>query len=268
MFFLGKVLALITQPLVWVVLVLLAACVALLLRRERSGLRLVALALGLMALTAWQPVSDFLLRQLEETYSEMMPGVDLKTYTGVIVLGGAMEYGYIQDGHHQPLLNSAGERMTETVALLKRAPHLRVLFTGGEGRIRGSGQTEAERAKLFFDALGVPAGQVQYEDRSRNTYENAMLTALLPNVSLNDHWLLLTSASHMPRSMATFIRAGWNVTAYPVDFRTGQRGDWLDFILVRRLCTLGNFPPRTGGHPGLQIDRAPIGLSGRSTGVA
>jgi uncharacterized SAM-binding protein YcdF (DUF218 family) len=80
--------------------------------------------------------------------------------------------------------------------------------------------------------LGVPASQVQYEDQSRNTYENAVLTAKLTGVNPKDRWLLLTSASHMPRSMATFVKAGWNVTAYPVDFRTGQTSDWLDFNLA------------------------------------
>lgn len=232
MFFLGKVLALITQPLVWVVLVLLAACAALWLKRAKAGLRLVGLALGLMALTAWQPPSDFLLHALEAPYAEMAPGTHLVAYTGVIVLGGAMEYGSVQRDHLQPLLNGAAERMTATVALLRTYTHLRVLFTGGEGQLRGAGQTEAERARLFFESMGVPTAQVQYEDQSRNTYDNAILTARLPGVDPKDRWLLVTSASHMPRSMATFVKAGWNVTAYPVDFRTGQRSDWLDFSLA------------------------------------
>ena len=232
MFFLGKILALVTQPLVWVALVLVAACLALLLRRVKGGLRLVVLALGLMALTAWQPPSDFLLHQLETPYAEMAPGTNLAGYTGVIVLGGAMEYGHVQRDHQQPLLNGAAERMTATVALLRTNAQLRVLFTGGEGQLRGADQTEAERANLFFDSMGVPAGQVQYEDRSRNTYDNAVFTAKLPGVKTKDRWLLITSASHMPRSMATFVKAGWNVTAYPVDFRTGQRSDWLDFSLA------------------------------------
>jgi uncharacterized SAM-binding protein YcdF (DUF218 family) len=32
--------------------------------------------------------------------------------------------------------------------------------------------------------------------------------------------------------MATFKKAGWNVTAYPVDFRTGDSSDWLDFSMA------------------------------------
>lgn len=232
MFFLGKILGLITQPLVWVVLVLLAACLSLLLRRVTAGLRLVTLALGLLTLTAWQALPEFLLRQLETRYAEIAPDADLRGYTGVIVLGGATASGRVQQDHTQPLLNEAAERMTAPVAMLRTNSQLRVLFTGGEGSLRGIGQTEAERARIFFETLGVPASQVQYEDQSRNTYENAVLTAKLTGVNPKDRWLLLTSASHMPRSMATFVKAGWNVTAYPVDFRTGQTSDWLDFNLA------------------------------------
>jgi uncharacterized SAM-binding protein YcdF (DUF218 family) len=232
MFFLGKVLGLITQPLMWVVLVLLAACGALLLRRVRGGLRLLALALGLLTLTAWQPLPNLLLHQLEERYAEMAPDADLRGYTGVIVLGGATASGRVQQDHRQPLLGEAAERMTAPVAMLRVNPHLRVLFTGGEGSLRGVGPTEAERARTFFDTMGVPAGQVQYEDQSRNTYENAVLTAKLPGVNPKDRWLLVTSAWHMPRSMAVFVKAGWNVTAYPVDYRTGKTSDWLDFNLA------------------------------------
>ena len=35
----------------------------------------------------------------------------------------------------------------------------------------------------------------------------------------------------MPRSMATFEKAGWNVTAYPVDYRTGASTPWTDYDL-------------------------------------
>ena len=43
----------------------------------------------------------------------------------------------------------------------------------------------------------------------------------------DETWLLVTSAYHMPRSMALFRRAGFSVVAFPVDYRTfGDRRDW------------------------------------------
>lgn len=231
MFFASKILALVTQPLLWVFVLLLLSL--LVLRRwPRAGRRLVGTALAVLVLMAWKPLPEAIIRQLESRYPEMAPNAKLEGYAGVVVLGGATESGRTQMAHVQPMLNDAAERMTGTVAVLRANPQLRVLFTGGEGALMGVGQSEAERAKMFFDSLGLSGPQVQYESASRNTYENAVLTAKLPGVDPTHRWLLVTSAWHMPRSMATFAKAGWNVTAYPVDFRTGADSDWLDFSMA------------------------------------
>jgi len=37
----------------------------------------------------------------------------------------------------------------------------------------------------------------------------------------------------MPRSMALFRAEGWNVTPYPVDFRTYSHIRWKDYSLAR-----------------------------------
>nr|WP_315849227.1 YdcF family protein [uncultured Rhodoferax sp.] len=231
MFIASKILALITQPLLWVFVLLLLSL--LVLRRwPRAGRRLVSTALAVLVLMAWKPLPEAIIRQLESRYPEMAPNAKLEGYVGVVVLGGATESGRTQMAHVQPMLNDAAERMTGTVAVLRANPQLRVLFTGGEGALMGVGQSEAERAKMFFDSLGLSGPQVQYESASRNTYENAVLTAKLQGVDPTQRWLLVTSAWHMPRSMATFAKAGWNVTAYPVDFRTGDSSDWLDFSMA------------------------------------
>jgi uncharacterized SAM-binding protein YcdF (DUF218 family) len=148
------------------------------------------------------------------------------------VLGGATESGQVQQAHVQPLLKGAAERMTAPVAMLRRNPHLQLVYTGGEGSLFGSGPSEADRARVFFDSMGLPPDRVQYESASRNTFENAVLTAKMPGIDITQRWLLVTSASHMPRSVATFTKAGWNVTAYPVDFRTGTNTPWLEYSQV------------------------------------
>jgi uncharacterized SAM-binding protein YcdF (DUF218 family) len=63
---------------------------------------------------------------------------------------------------------------------------------------------------------------VIFEDRSRNTYENAVLSKALAGPAEGERWLLVTSAAHMPRSVGVFRQAGWPVIAYPVDFRTSD----------------------------------------------
>lgn len=231
MFVASKLLSFATQPLSWVVALLLLGLGLMSLRRT-WGVRLCWAALGVMLLQGWQLPPDALLRQLEAKYPGPGPTSSLQGYAGIVLLGGALESGHIWQTHGQVALNSAAERMTAPIALLRQYPHLRVLFTGGEGELVSSGMTEAERAKIFFDSMGVPAQQMIYESASHTTYENAILSAKVPGVDPTQRWLLLTSAFHMPRAMALFQKAGWNVTPYPVDFRTAGDTGWMSFSLV------------------------------------
>lgn len=230
MFFLSKILALITQPLGWVALLMLLALLWLRSKPQRAQ-RLLGSALMLMLLIGWQPLPHALIRQLEAQYPELPPQADTRGFVGVIVLGGATESGYIAQAHTQPLVTDGAERMTATVALLQRNPALRMVYSGGEGELLGTGPSEAERARGFFESLGVSGPRMRYEAVSRNTFENAILTAKLEGIDITQRWLLVTSAWHMPRSMGSFQKAGWNVTAYPVDFRTAPSTPWTEYSL-------------------------------------
>ena len=68
---------------------------------------------------------------------------------------------------------------------------------------------------------GVGMKRVTLEPQPRTTRENAKRVAALLGERCKQPWLLVTSAWHMPRSMSEFQAVGCNVTAYPVDFRTG-----------------------------------------------
>lgn len=228
MFFAAKFLAFITQPLAWVALLVLGSCLCN-ARLARCGQWLGASAFVLLVALGWEPLPDAVLRQLESVYPAVPPGTPLDGYEGVIVLGGALEPSYVWTTPNQSALNDAAERMTEVLPLLRRQPNLRVLFTGGEGEIFATHLPEAARAKQFFINQGIPAKQLLFESASRTTYENALLSKSVPGVNPAKPWLLLTSAWHMPRSMATFKSLGWQVTAYPVDFRSGQSTPWSQY---------------------------------------
>ena len=229
MSFIAPIFAALTQPLTWVLILLALSLAAK--RRPKLGRTLVATAMALLLLLGWQPLPDSLIRQLETQYAEIPPQADLSDYVGMVVLGGSTEASFVAIAHAQPMLNDAAERMTAPIAMLQRYPHLRMIYTGG-GTLQGVGViSEAQRAKIFFDSVGVSGPAVVYEGASRTTYENATLTAQLPSVVTGQRWLLVTSAWHMPRAMATFAKAGWNVTAYPVDFRTGLATPWTEYSL-------------------------------------
>lgn len=232
MFLASKLFSFATQPLAWVVVLLLGGLLCL-PRRRKWGMGLGWAALTVLLLQGWEPLPDALLRQLETQYPGPALQASLQQYAGVVLLGGALEPAYVWEGHGQPALNEAAERMTAPIALLQRYPHLRLLFTGGDGGLLAVGLTEADRARIFFDSAGIDPQRLVYESASRTTFENAVLSAAMPGVNPTQPWLLLTSASHMPRAMAIFRTAGWNVTPYPVDYRSGRHTPWTQYSLER-----------------------------------
>ena len=231
MFVVAQFLVFVTQPLAWVV-ALLVLSLWLPQRWSRLGRALQYSALIVLLLQGWEPLPDALLRRLEAQHPAPAQ-IDLKRYAGVIVLGGAMEAPYVWEGHTQPALNDAAERLTAALPLLQREPGLRLIYSGGIGGLKTEGITEAERARRFYTAVGVPEQRLLLEPAARTTYENAVLSAQLPGVDKTRPWLLLTSAWHMPRSMATFQKAGWNVTPWPADYRAGLETPWNEYSLAQ-----------------------------------
>ena len=236
MFLGSKLLIFLTQPLAWAAALMLLALV--LLGRaaaggRRWGLRALWLALFVLVLQGWEPLPDALLRQLEDPYTHTPSAQDVQSSHGVVVLGGALESSHVWEGRTQFALNDAAERMIAPLVLMRQKPALQLLFTGGEGDLLDRGMTEAARARVFYESLGLPPDSLLVEDKSRTTFENAVLSARVPGVDPTKPWLLVTSAWHMRRSLATFQKAGWNVTPYAVDFSTGSRTPLTAYSLVR-----------------------------------
>ncbi len=229
MFYASKLLSALTQPLAWVLLLLLVA-LFMFRRRPVGARRALTAALTVLLVVGWLPLPNVLLRQFENR--TQVPGGSLQPYAGIVLLGGAIEPPHLTEGRGQISLNEAAERMTVPVALMRQYPHLELLFTGGESGLLVEGTSAATSAQRFFRSLGVGDQRVIYESAARTTYENAVLSAAMPGVDKARPWLLVTSAWHMPRALATFRAAGWNVTPYPVDYLTGTRTRWSEYSLA------------------------------------
>ena len=71
---------------------------------------------------------------------------------------------------------------------------------------------------------------MMFEDKSLDTWQNAVFTKEMLNPKPGERWLLVTSATHMPRSVGIFRKIGFDVIPYPVDYQTGGvAGDFLGF---------------------------------------
>ncbi len=215
-FVLSKIVWIVLRPLTLLLLLLGAGLFLRRLGWRRAGGALLALSLGGLVLLDFTTLGDMALAPLENrfpTVAALPPDV-----TGLIVLGGAVEAGPKVAERGQVALNDGAERMTEAVALARRHPDARIAFTGFSGALMPDGPSEAEVARRFFESLGVDPARVTYEDRSRNTAENARFLKDIIAPKDGETWALITSAAHLPRAVGCFRQVDWAVLPYPVDF--------------------------------------------------
>jgi uncharacterized SAM-binding protein YcdF (DUF218 family) len=233
MFVVSKLLSAITQPIFWLAIWMFAALV-LSGKRQKLASGMLWIGMFVWGLLGFTAIPEALLRQLESKYENPVAS-NIGNYVGVIVLGGATGKPEVFNAHGQVPLGEAAERMTVPVGLMRNYPKLELVFSGGVGRLIATGTTEAELAKIFYEQQGVDMSRVTLEAGARNTRENAKLVADLLGEKCKQPWLLVTSASHMPRSMAEFEIVGCNVTPYPVDFATAETSSWMDYSMVGSL---------------------------------
>ena len=198
------------------VVLAVAGAVALLFRRKSLGAVLVwTTALGFLLL-GFGPVSFIVMRLLEDRFPR--PPNDMPEPTGIIVLGGVV--GAPTLPRDAIALSQDGERLSETAILAHRYPNARIIVTGGTLGSSPDAENEASISKRFLIDLGVDEFRITTESRSLSTAENAAFTRELVMPEPGQRWLLVTSASHMPRAVGAFRRVGFPVIPYPVGYTT------------------------------------------------
>lgn len=181
-----------------------------------AGSGLMAFAVFGVAIAGLSPLGNLLLLPLEERFPKAEVGL---APTGLVVLGGSFD-SVVAGSRHEVALTDAAERLTVVAELARRWPEARIVFSGGSGTLLFEGATEADLAERMFVSFGIARERITLEGASRNTVENARFTKNLVAPKPGERWLLVTSAYHMPRAVGCFRGAGFEVEAWPVDYRT------------------------------------------------
>jgi uncharacterized SAM-binding protein YcdF (DUF218 family) len=200
----------------------LVGLVMLFTRFRQLASWLIVTSLVLIALVGYSPLGRILLLPLEERF----PPWDAShgAPDGIVVLGGAISPD-ISVARGVIALNGSAERLTVTAELARRYPNARIIFTGGTASLDPNAPLEAPLAVKELEAFGIAHDRITAEEQSRNTIENAVFSRLLAQPKPGERWLLVTSASHMPRAIAAFRAARFAVEAYPVNWHTQGRRD-------------------------------------------
>jgi len=228
-FAISKTIGMLTLPTNFLIDLGLLGAVLLITRWAALGRALMIVSAVLLAISGFSPLGNLLMHPLEARFpawEEAGRGAP----DGIIVLGGAIDAD-LSKGRSQPVFTEASERIFAGAALARRYPQARIVFTGGSADLVSGDAREADYAPAAFERLGIAKERILVERRSRNTAENAAFTRDLVKPQPGQRWLLVTSAYHMPRSVGLFRKIGFEVEAYPVDWRTND-GNLLKFRAI------------------------------------
>lgn len=223
--FLSKLLPLFFYPL-GVVCWLLVMALLLWWKKSRFVPIPVLTALLVLLLSSNSWVANSLVQSLEW---QQIPQGALPTADAIVVLGGATRSKF--PPRPSVDLSEAGDepkvplryRVLYGAQLYREGKAPLIIASGGRINWRGGGPSESADMAAIMRTLGVPDSAILQDPTSLNTYQNAINVQQILKKQGIRKILLVTSAMHMPRSLAIFQRLGIDTIAAPTDFLVTQQ---------------------------------------------
>jgi uncharacterized SAM-binding protein YcdF (DUF218 family) len=204
MFMLKKIVTPIFYPLTISVLFLVAGLILLLFtRRQRLGKGLALSGTVILLLFSYDGGSNLILRPLEDPFLSLPAARQPSTESWIVVLGAGISIDKRIPATAQ-LSSTSVVQLAEGVIRYRERPGSKLLLSGGRGFEQ---ESEADVMTRVAVAIGVPPADIVKEDQSRDTEEQVRL--------IREHvgdgaFVLVTSASHMPRTVLLFRNLGMN----------------------------------------------------------
>ncbi len=162
---------------------------------------MVWLGLTIALAIAYSPLTGYMVKSLAVKE-------DVRPADVIVVLGGG-----IDEGRYLKLESS--HRLLRGAQLFFEGRAKKILFSGGDPQKVGA----AEATVMAQEArrLNIPAGDMITEKRSQRTHEQAEEIKKISETRRWESILLVTSFSHMKRSVMAFEHAGFKVYPAPAD---------------------------------------------------
>jgi uncharacterized SAM-binding protein YcdF (DUF218 family) len=210
MFFIKKLFGFLFSPGVIILIILGAGLLKLTFapKSKKSGWILIFLGLVCFYFFTTPLLPQALLYPLESQYKPLQHVDDIGKIDYIVVLSGD-----VRDNPQDPPTSQIGPisafRVVEAIRLFHLFSEQPTMIMSGDDRTVGGGVMEA-----FARSLGVPADKILAETRSVDTYGNAREAKLIVK---DAPFVLVTSASHLPRAMLIFQTLGMRPIPDPAD---------------------------------------------------
>jgi uncharacterized SAM-binding protein YcdF (DUF218 family) len=211
-FFLSKFLFLFIQPFNWLLVLSLWA----LLSKNKPRKKRLWVITGCLFLLFSNPllIQEIIWKwQAEE--KALLKG---EKYKAGILLTGFCSYN---EKNGKGYFREASDRFIQTVRLYQQGHIEKIIVTGGSSKVLKNDQSlkEADFVCEQLLQMGIPAEHIIKENKSRNTHENGTFTKkILDSLNIKPPYLLITSATHIPRAMEVFHKTGSDPIPYPCNF--------------------------------------------------
>lgn len=205
---LSKILGLIINPLVWIITCLIIGLIVKKQKIKKYFLWISAILFVFFSnnfivngfISSWESFE-------QKNYSKV------QQYSYGVVLSGMLKYN--PENCEIGFMRSS-DRIWQSLKLYKQKKIKKILISGGHANFFNKDTIESALLKNYLVNIGIPTNDIITEEKSKNTYENAVFTKEL--LSSTDTVLLITSASHMRRSYKCFKKAGILCDTFSTDF--------------------------------------------------
>ncbi len=216
MFLFKKIIAPLFFPVAGVLLILLLGLFFLILSgRKKTGKAFILVGILLLGTLSYEPVSERLLKPLEYMYPPLIHPVNTEDVRWIVVLGGGCTSNKKLSITSQ-VTDPSLFRLVEGIRLHREIPKSRLILSGG--RVFDPASEASVMAEVAI-AIGVKKEDLVLEEDSKETEDQARF---IHRMVKQEPFILVTSASHMPRSMMLFVRLGMHPIPAPTEYKVKE----------------------------------------------
>ena len=225
MFLFKKIVAPLFSPVTLILVLLLSGLVLLwFTRKQKTRKAVITFGAIIFALLGYGYFPDLLLSPLERQYPPLMTegaaglssSDSIHSVKWIVLLGG----GHVADSRipvTSQISNESLTRLVECIRIHRLLRGSKIILSGGA--VYDSASEAGTFAKVAA-ILNVNAKDIMLDDISRDTEEEA---ENIRSIVGQDRFILVTSAYHMPRSMAIFNKAGLKPIPAPTNYLVKER---------------------------------------------